>query len=177
MDSSGSFDFLVKLASFGTAGVCILAIFIIGGAIVKLPNDAPSWKAQLMKKFINAFIIIASITAVSGGLNAFFNRGKIVEADKKAETSVGETQVVAVEYEKLRLQYADLSLKVTGLLEQMEKNKNSDTPQVDVNAEQIKIDLKESQPKTIDKILDSRSIYLNNKQLKPLENEKSRIRK
>ena len=65
MENIGSFDLLVKLASFGTAGVYIIAIFIIGYSIFKLPNDVPSWKPEPMKKFINASIIIDLITAVS----------------------------------------------------------------------------------------------------------------
>jgi hypothetical protein len=40
-------ELLVKLASFGTAGVCVLAVFYIGHGVQNLPNDAPEWKARL----------------------------------------------------------------------------------------------------------------------------------
>lgn len=108
MENLGSFDLLVKLASFGTAGVCILAIFIIGYSIFKLPNDAPKWKPDLMKKFINASIIIAVITAASGGLNAYFNQQKIQEADQG-------TANVANEYDNLKENYNQLFEKIESL--------------------------------------------------------------
>lgn len=108
MENLGSFDLLVKLASFGTAGVCILAIFIIGYSIFKLPNDTPKWKPVLMKKFINASIIIAVITAVSGGLNAYFNQQKIQNADQG-------TANVANEYDKLKENYDKLYEKIESL--------------------------------------------------------------
>jgi len=175
MEPSGSLDFLVKLASFGTAGVCILAIFFIGSAIIKLPNDSPLWKPQLMKRFISACIIIAGITAASGGLNAFFNKGKIVEADRKTETSLGETQVVATEYEKLRVQYDDLSIKVTAMIEQMEKSKNTDSPKVEAQTNQIIEDIKVAESKPITKILDSRSLYMIESKQNPTTLKRQRI--
>lgn len=176
MEPSGSLDFLVKLASFGTAGVCILAIFLIGSAIIKLPNDSPSWKPQLMKRFISACIIIAGITAVSGGLNAFFNRGKIVEADQKTETSIGETKVVAQEYESLRIQYAELSTKVTSLIEQMEKARNSESPQVnEAQTNLIMEEIKASEPKPINRILDSKSLYMIESKQRPVSNDRIKI--
>ena len=83
-------ELLVKLASFGTAGVSVLAIFYIGYCIQKLPNSAPDWKPALMKKYMNMCIIIAIICTVSGGLNAYFNRGKIVAAeDAKSKLEAG----------------------------------------------------------------------------------------
>lgn len=169
MESAGSLDFLVKLASFGTAGVCILAIFFIGSAIIKLPNNSPPWKPQLMKRFISACILIAGITAVSGGLNAFFNRYKTVEAEKKAESSIGETKVVADEYEKLSAQYTELSEKVTSLLNQMEQTKNSDSPRAEAVTTQMAEEIKINVPKPLTKILDEKSTYMINKNeiLKP----------
>jgi len=73
-------EFLVKLASFGTAGVCVLAIFIIGTSIFRLPNDTPNWKVSLMKKYMNTCIVIAIICAISGSANAYFNQNKIAKA-------------------------------------------------------------------------------------------------
>ncbi|UCG62806.1 MAG: hypothetical protein JSV52_05850 [Candidatus Zixiibacteriota bacterium] len=78
-------DFLVKLASFGTAGVSVLAIFYIGFNIARLPNDAPEWKSKLMSKFISACVVIAITCAISGGVNAYFNRGKIVKAETRTK--------------------------------------------------------------------------------------------
>lgn len=177
MENAGSLDFLVKLASFGTAGVCILAIFLIGSAIIKLPNDSPTWKPQLMKRFISACIIIAGITAFSGGLNAYFNKGKVVEADKKAEVSLSETVVVAKEYEKLSAQYTDLSAKVTSLLELIEKNKNSDSPVVEAATNKVMEEIKVDNPKPLDQILDSKSSYMLQRKQLIADPEKYRIRR
>lgn len=167
MESAGSLDFLVRLASFGTAGVCILAIFFIGSAIIKLPNDSPTWKPALMKRFISACIVIAGITAASGGLNAYFNRGKIVDADKKAEVSLDETTVVANEYEKLSIQYADLSGKVTMLIEQLEKAKTADSPQVNPETNQILEDIRVNEPKPLEQILNPKSRFMINRRTLP----------
>lgn len=160
MENADSFDFLVKLASFGTAGVCVLAIFFIGSAIIKLPNDSPTWKPQLMKRFISACIIIAGITALSGGLNAYFNRSKVVEADKKAEVSLKETVTVANEYEKLTAQYNDLSAKVTSLLQLIDKNRTTSSPQVTDEKNKVLQELKVEDPKPLDQILGSKSPYI-----------------
>ena len=176
MENTGSLDFLVKLASFGTAGVCILAIFFIGSAILKLPNDSPSWKAQLMKRFITACIIIAGITAFSGGLNAYFNKGKIVEADKKAEVYSNETVVVANEYEKLSAQYNDLSNKVASLLDIISKNQNDSSPAVDVAKNKVLEEIKVENPKPLDQILDAKSLYIQRKQMMAVP-DKNIIRK
>ncbi len=82
---SENLELLVKLASFGTAGVSVLAIFGIGYNIQKLPNDAPEWKPRLMIKYMGMCIIIAIICAASGGVNAYFNRGKIMKAENETK--------------------------------------------------------------------------------------------
>lgn len=177
MENVESFDFLVKLASFGTAGVCVLAIFFIGSAIIKLPNDSPSWKPQLMKRFITACIIIAGITAFSGGLNAYFNRNKVVEADKKAEISMQETVVVANEYEKLSTQYNDLSAKVTNLLELIEMNNNASSPQVTDEKNKVLQELKVENPRPLEQILDSKSSYMRQRKQLIADPDKYKIRR
>jgi len=80
-----TYELLVKLASIGTAGVCVLAIFLIGTSIMRLKADTPEWKVSLMKKFMNTCIIIAIICTVSGGANAYFNQNKIQAAKEEAE--------------------------------------------------------------------------------------------
>jgi membrane-bound ClpP family serine protease len=80
-----SYELLVKLASFGTAGVCVLAIFLIGTSIMRLKADTPEWKVSLMHKFMNTCILIAIISAISGGANAYFNQNKIQTARNEAE--------------------------------------------------------------------------------------------
>lgn len=172
MENAGSLDFLVKLASFGTAGVCILAIFFIGSAILKLPNDSPNWKPALMRRFITACIVIAGITAFSGGLNAYFNRGKVVEAVEKTETSLNETKVVADEYQKLSMQYNELSAKVGSLIERLNNDRSKPSPQLEAEASQIKADIRTEEPKPLNEILTDKSLFMiRSKQIKAADRE------
>ncbi len=106
----GTLELLVKLASFGTAGVSVLAIFYIGNCIQKLPNDSPAWKPALMKRYMNMCIVIALICTLSGGVNAYFNRNKIVAANEQTariSTKYNE-QVRKIESEKQEIS-AELS--------------------------------------------------------------------
>jgi cytochrome bd-type quinol oxidase subunit 1 len=96
---------LVKLASFGTAGVCVLAIFIIGISIFKLPNNTSKEKVSLIKTYMNMCIIIAVICTVSGTANAYFNLNKINEANENFAqmTSAYENETKKVDAEKTEL--------------------------------------------------------------------------
>ena len=106
----GTLELMVKLASFGTAVVSVLAIFYIGYCIQKLPNDSPAWKPALMKRYMNMCIVIALICTLSGGVNAYFNRNKIVAANEQTariSTKYNE-QVRKIESEKQEIS-AELS--------------------------------------------------------------------
>lgn len=83
-------EMLVKLASFGTAGVCVLFVFYCGYGVLKLPNDTPEWKVKLMNRYIFACVIVAAICTVSGGVNAYFNRNRIVSAENNYDNLVTE---------------------------------------------------------------------------------------
>ena len=113
-----SLELLVKFASFGTAGVSVLAIFYIGYSIQKLPNNAPPWKPALMKKYMNMCIVIALICTLSGGVNAYFNRNKIVAANEQVANISAEYkgQIQKIESEKSEIS-ADLS-SLRALLQQ-----------------------------------------------------------
>jgi hypothetical protein len=91
-------EMLVKLASFGTAGVCILAVFIVGKYILALPKDSPSWKVSLMKRYQIMCIIIAIISLIAGGLNAYFNQGKIESANKSADEANQNAAILKTQY-------------------------------------------------------------------------------
>ena len=103
---------LVKLASLGTAGVCVLAIFIIGISIFKLPNDTSKEKVKLIKTYMNMCIIIAVICTISGGANAYFNQNKIAEAkDESSQIQAAyenESKKIEIERNGLRATIGDL---------------------------------------------------------------------
>lgn len=69
-------ELFVKLASFGTAGVCIGTIFYVGYTIQVLKPNTPPWKVKLIKQYMVTCIIIAIVSAASGGVNAYFNHHK-----------------------------------------------------------------------------------------------------
>ena len=75
-------DNLVKLASFGTAGISILAVFITGVIIYKLPNDVSKQKSSLLKFFIVSCFVFVILSTGTGVLNAMFNKEKIVEKEQ-----------------------------------------------------------------------------------------------
>src|SRR5262249_12604967 len=59
-------DTLVKLASFGTSGVCILVVFWCGHAITKLGSNTPKAVFQLFKHYLLLCAFIAIISAITG---------------------------------------------------------------------------------------------------------------
>jgi len=73
-------DTLVKLAAIGTSGICIFAIFWSGWLIYKTTDAA---KLDTIRYFINKVIIIAIISALSGGLNAVINAATIRKLEAK----------------------------------------------------------------------------------------------
>ena len=95
-----SMEQLVKLASFGTAGVSVLAIFWIGFNIYRLSDDAPAWKATLLSKFMNVCLIIAVISALSGVVNAYFNQNKV-------QTATENLDIVMSEYDSLSSSFSN----------------------------------------------------------------------
>lgn len=105
---------LVKLASFGTAGVSVLAIFYIGYNVQKLPNDSPEWKPALMRKYMSMCVTIAIICAISGGANAYFNQGKIMAAEhEKNQIQTGyEIQMRNIDQERQTVSRHLDSLKI-----------------------------------------------------------------
>jgi hypothetical protein len=96
---------LVKLASIGTAGVCVLAIFIIGTSIMRLKSDTPEWKVSLMKKYMNTCIWIAVICMISGGANAYFNQNKIKTANDAADAANERSEIAVNAFKQLEQNY------------------------------------------------------------------------
>jgi len=111
-------DQLVKLASFGTSGVCILAVFVVGASITRLPKDSPEWRVSLMKRYINFCVIIALVSALSGGANAYFNEKKRAEAES-------DYKVLKVSYDndrrKVTKQNAEINSAMLALKNQLQK--------------------------------------------------------
>ena len=95
-------DPLVKLANVGAAGIAVLAVFMTGFRIFNLPNDTSKVKENLLKRFMSMCIIMTIICGLTGVASAWFNRSRIVEAEKKTENLVRtyEFQMEKIESEK-----------------------------------------------------------------------------
>src|SRR5437016_5340356 len=72
MPDSGLLDTLVKLASLGTSGICIFAIFWIGWLIRKPPPTPGPEIHKTLRIYMIICVVIAFISAGSGILNAIF---------------------------------------------------------------------------------------------------------
>ena len=105
-------DNLVKLASFGTAGISILAVFMTGIIIYKLPNDVSKEKTGMLKFFIVSCFIFVLLSTGTGIANALFNKSVIDEKVEKVEE-------VTEKYETERknwLKYKDdITIQVTNI--------------------------------------------------------------
>ena len=118
-------DNLVKLASIGTAGISILAVFITGVIIYRLPNDVSREKTGILKFFIISCFFFVILSTGTGIANAIFNQQKINE---KEQTLNNVTQ--KYETEKTNwLQYkSDVTNELTKIENQLNKpgaNKDS----------------------------------------------------
>ena len=134
-------DPLVKLASFGTAGVCVLAVAYIGYSIGRLSDNAPEWKARLMGRYMQMCIIIAVICAGSGIANAYFNQAKIVKAQDEAqnakqvaETAREEKAVAINDYQQLKQVYRAENLRINEERQQLTDKINLLKSAVDTSA-------------------------------------------
>ena len=80
-------DTLVKLAAIGTSGLCVLFVFWCGSLVKNLPDNASDGKVSLVKYYMTICLIMAVITGISGGANAYFNRQAVVVAETKVADS------------------------------------------------------------------------------------------
>jgi hypothetical protein len=94
---------LVKLASLGASGVCVLAIFWVGWLISKLPKNANPEHHKTMRLYMGMTVVIAVIAFASGLANAWFNSEKIATIQQKNDT-------LANKYDSLRAD-ADKTIK------------------------------------------------------------------
>ena len=83
-------DTLVKLASLGASGVCVLAIFWVGWLISKLGPTASVQQHRTVRLFMGMTIVIAVIAFASGIANAWFNARVISEVKNESKLAVAE---------------------------------------------------------------------------------------
>jgi cell division protein FtsB len=105
-------DSLVKIASAGTSGVCVFAIFYSGNYLIKAGSKITSQQVKIFKFYMLMCIGIAIISAGSGIANAYYKYKEIetlktqnaslnqenANLDKKVQDS--KTQIVSLEKEK-----------------------------------------------------------------------------
>ena len=115
-----SLELLVKLASFGTAGVCVLAVFIVGKYTLALPKDSPSWKVSLMRRYQNMCIIVAIISLFAGGITAYFNQNKINTANQQAVEANQSVINIQDQYKKEEQKVDSFKVSFTSQLQHLQ---------------------------------------------------------
>lgn len=85
---------LVKLASFGATGVCILAVFWVGILIQKIPADASPDQHKTVRSYMLMTCAIAGIAFASGLANAWFNRATVNQY--LTEKTAAENQITEI---------------------------------------------------------------------------------
>jgi hypothetical protein len=85
MDAMG-LETLVKLASAGTSGVCILAIFWSGYSLQHIPPGAPIERYRSLRHFMTVALAVAIVSASAASINAFFNYRQNVALQRRNES-------------------------------------------------------------------------------------------
>lgn len=83
-------DTLIKLASLGTSGICIFAIFWIGWLIMNPPQQSDPDRHKTLRFYMVTCIVIALISAGAGIANAMINSSHLKEKDEKIGQLQGE---------------------------------------------------------------------------------------
>jgi hypothetical protein len=99
--SPQTLEALVKLAGVGTAGICILGLFVAGIITSTLPNDVSQAKLAAVKMFKNLCITVAIICLASSALASYFNLKKVDVA--KQEATKAKNEVIEFKNENANL--------------------------------------------------------------------------
>lgn len=84
-------DTLVKLASFGTSGVCVLIVFWAGHTMTKFDSNTPQPVFRLFRLYLFVCVFIAIISALTGfavARNSETNTKQLAGDLKQAEQSL-----------------------------------------------------------------------------------------
>ena len=112
MDNANALDSLVRIASMGTAGVCVLIVFIAGFLIWKLSDTASKEKIHLIKFYLKTCLVIAVISFASGLANFIMKQDHVDSALKETKAVISENneikKVVADELPKIEKAQMDI---------------------------------------------------------------------
>ena len=103
-------DTLVQLASAGTSGVCVLAIFWSGVCLQRLPRDAADGRYRSFRHFMAMCVLIALISAGAATANAYFNRQKIENLSQEITIKTAKLAASEDVGAQLRTQVAELEV-------------------------------------------------------------------
>ena len=95
-------DTLVKLASLGASGVCVLAIFWVGWLISKMTEADGKEKHTTVRLYMAMTIAIAVIAFASGIANAWFNANTIAKVEQEKAVAVAQTGKVVTDFSKFK---------------------------------------------------------------------------
>jgi hypothetical protein len=95
-------DTLVKLASLGAGGVCVLAIFWVGWLVSRMQPNASAQQHRTVRLFMGMTIVIAIIAFASGLANAWFNASVIAKVEQEGKVALAEQ--IKIKEEALKLE-------------------------------------------------------------------------
>jgi len=116
-------DVLVKLASLGTSGICIFAIFWIGWLIWHPPANPDPERHRTLRFFMAVCVIIALISLVTGLKSAEFNADAIRTLETKNRKQTDELKLITEKmsrYEAGLLQNQEVAESLSEVLKQKE---------------------------------------------------------
>jgi hypothetical protein len=94
MPSPDLLETLVKLASAGTSGICIFALFWSGYTLMRLPNDAPQNRHISLRYFMAMCLLVSLISAGTTFGAGYWDYKRV--AALKDEVAEKEATVVAL---------------------------------------------------------------------------------
>lgn len=128
-------DSLVKLASLGTSGVCVLSVFVVGWVLYKLPVGVSVERHKTLRMFMGCNVVIALISGSTGLLNAKYNAGEMAVLEDEAKvlsvdfTNYKLASVAAIsEYEVREIEAKQAAASLVLALESEEAGRVWDPP-------------------------------------------------
>ena len=114
---------LMKLASAGTSGVCILAIFWSGYSLQRMPPGAPVERHRSLRHFMTVALAVAIVSASAASVNAYFNYHQNLELKGQNKHLAEAKNTLEGEFTTLAAWAEDLEISKNQVVENFAKTK------------------------------------------------------
>lgn len=150
MPSPDLLESLVKLASAGTSGICIFALFWSGYTLIRLPNDAPLNRHVSLRYFMAMCLLVSLISAGTTFGAGYWDYKRV--AALKEEVAKKEATVVALNetQQTLKKEIDTKSLRVATLADDlMLRDSKIQTLENQFNSEKVHVKMLQLEIKKI----------------------------